>query len=130
MTFLERVVNEHIIYRLDEEFCFAWEGLDPDREATQWTQVKDKILAGVMTPRMYWKEFDIEDPYPDMMWPDAPANTTLANVYMQESGVMGDEGDDQGQPGAPGGQGDGQGGPPQPGAPKPPKALAPPAAAA
>jgi hypothetical protein len=102
MTFIEGVFNENVIWEIDEEFMFAWDGVDQDREVAQWKMKKEQLESGVMTPRMYWREYDYEDPYPHMMWPDCPPNSTLEQVYIQESGLMNmgdgeedDQGDDQ-----------------------------------
>lgn len=88
MTFLETYINEAIIWPLDDQFSFAWEGVDPDREQVLLEMMEKKMNMGVMTPRMYWKEMDIEDTAKNYLWPDCPINPQLANVFMQESGVM------------------------------------------
>lgn len=88
MTFLENVINEHIIWALDDEFRFSWEGIDPDQEAAQWAMWKEKLQAGVATPRQYWTAMDIKDDYPSHMWPDCPPNAQLQSIFLQESGLL------------------------------------------
>jgi hypothetical protein len=98
MNFLSDTLNSEVIDRMDEDFELAWVGLDEDNEDAKIQRMETYLSSGYKTVNMLRKEND-EEPIA-AKWADAPANATLIQVFMAESGLA-QQGQEQGDPNDP-----------------------------
>lgn len=94
MNFLSDTFNTEIVDPIDEDFAFYWVGLDEDDEDRKIERQEKQLQAGVKTVAMVWAENDVdidaikaENGGELPKWVNAPANATLIQVYMAESGL-------------------------------------------
>lgn len=86
MNFLSDTFNSEIVDQIDDNFEFAWVGVDEQDEAQKWEHIKAKLDAGVVTVAEVRKQEDLPEilgadgkPEP---WTLAPANPQLIQVFM------------------------------------------------
>lgn len=103
MNFLSDTFNFEIVDQIDEEFAFYWVGVDEEDEDRKLERQKTQVDMGAKTIAMIWAENDVDvDEIKKQnggelpKWANAPANATLIQVYMAETGLG-----QQGQPGDP-----------------------------
>lgn len=94
MNFLSDTFNSEIVDQIDDQYAFYWVGLDEDDEDRKMERQEKQINSGVKTVAMVWAENDVDiDEIKKQnggelpKWANAPANATLIQVYMAESGM-------------------------------------------
>lgn len=107
MNFLSDHFNSEIVDRMNPEFAFYWVGLDEDNEDAKWQRITTKLQSGVVTVAQVRKEEDMDDediinpatgkPW---LWTQAPGNPQLIQVFMAESGLQQQPGQDGSDPNA------------------------------
>jgi hypothetical protein len=100
MNFLSDTFNSEIVDRINDEFEFVWVGVDEQDEDKKLERQKGQLESGVKTVAMIWEEndMDLEKIAKDYggelpKWAHAPANAQLIQVFMQENGMGGQEGE-------------------------------------
>lgn len=94
MNFLSDTFNAEIVDQIDDDYAFYWVGLDEDDEDRRIERQEKEAQMGTKTVAMIWAENDVDIDEIKRQnggelpkWANAPANATLIQVYMAETGL-------------------------------------------
>lgn len=80
MNYLADTFNSEVIDHIDDNFAFAWVGVNDKDEEKEWELTTKRLGTGVYVVNDIRKEKDMQEIDED--WANAPANPQLVQVYM------------------------------------------------